>query len=164
MGLEFTNHEIVTCAEVGYLTNWATQVPLKFLFILWGKGQRERERENPKQVPHSLQRGIQGSISPLWDHDLSQNQKSMLNRLSHPGAPIDSVFKGWSGSEVESTELHGRLCKFWEGLVWPFVKVDSTWSGASVAFQSCCLLFNLPDWENCIQFHHSWSEEGNVLR
>ena len=27
VGLELTNHEIMTCAEVGHLTDWATQMP-----------------------------------------------------------------------------------------------------------------------------------------
>ena len=36
VGLELRSHEIMTWAEVGYLTNWATQAPLKTLF--WGKG------------------------------------------------------------------------------------------------------------------------------
>ena len=31
-GLELTDHEIVTWAEVGRLTDWATQAPLKTAF------------------------------------------------------------------------------------------------------------------------------------
>ena len=31
-GLELTDCEIMTWAEVGHLTNWATQVPLALLF------------------------------------------------------------------------------------------------------------------------------------
>ena len=56
-GLEPTNCEMMTWAEVGRLTDWATQVP-QYLFILRereraraGEGKREREREDPKQAP-----------------------------------------------------------------------------------------------------------------
>ena len=47
-GLELTDREIVTWAEVGRLTDWATQAPL-IIFILErcmseGEGQRGRER------------------------------------------------------------------------------------------------------------------------
>ena len=34
-GLELTNPEIMTWAEVGRSTNWATQVPWKFSIFLW---------------------------------------------------------------------------------------------------------------------------------
>ena len=33
-GLEPTDHEIVTWAEVGRLTDWATQVPQRTIFIV----------------------------------------------------------------------------------------------------------------------------------
>ena len=33
-GLELTNHEIMTWAQVGRSTDWATQVPLKKSFLL----------------------------------------------------------------------------------------------------------------------------------
>ena len=33
VGLEPTNCEIVTWAEVGHLTDWATQAPLKSIFL-----------------------------------------------------------------------------------------------------------------------------------
>ena len=33
MGLELTNHKIVTWAEVGLLTDWATQVPLNSVYL-----------------------------------------------------------------------------------------------------------------------------------
>ena len=35
MGLELTNREIMTRAEVGHLTDWATQAPLIISFINW---------------------------------------------------------------------------------------------------------------------------------
>ena len=34
VGLELTNHEIMTCAKVGCLTDWAIQVPPKLMFLL----------------------------------------------------------------------------------------------------------------------------------
>ena len=34
-GLKLTNYEIMTWAEVGCLTNWATQAPLLLLFLKW---------------------------------------------------------------------------------------------------------------------------------
>ena len=33
---------------------------------------------------------MQGSVPRPWDHDLSWNQSQMLNRLSHPDAPLVS--------------------------------------------------------------------------
>ena len=33
VGLELTNHEIMTWAEVGRLTDWATQAPLDWPFL-----------------------------------------------------------------------------------------------------------------------------------
>ena len=52
-----------------------------------GEGQREGERENPKQALHT-QCGARygaGTHKP-WNHDLSRSQT--LNRLSQPDAPI----------------------------------------------------------------------------
>ena len=52
-----------------------------------GRG-RERGRENPKQTLQDQHRAQCGAWThEPWDHDLSQNQESMLNPLSHPGAP-----------------------------------------------------------------------------
>ena len=64
-----------------------------------GVGQRERETQNPKQVPGSAELSAQSpwhgawTYEP-WDHDLSWSW--MLNRLSHPGAPRYANFKFWS--------------------------------------------------------------------
>ena len=47
MGLELTDCEIMTWAEVGRLTDWATQAPLMFIFRereRTGEGQREWDR------------------------------------------------------------------------------------------------------------------------
>ena len=35
VGLELTNPEIMTWAEVGYSTDWATQKPQKFGYFMW---------------------------------------------------------------------------------------------------------------------------------
>ena len=46
-GLELVNREIMTWAEVGCLTNWATQVPLYFFFfnnLIWIRGRPENVR------------------------------------------------------------------------------------------------------------------------
>ena len=52
------------------------------------KGQRERERENPRQSPHLTWKPTQGSIPRPWNHDLSWNQRvQTLNWLSHSGGP-----------------------------------------------------------------------------
>ena len=65
-GLEFTNHEIVTWAEVRRLTDWATQAPPLFFFFLifiyfWqrqimsqGGAERERGREREPQAGATL--------------------------------------------------------------------------------------------------------------
>ena len=106
MGHELTNREIMTWAEVGHLTDWATQVPLKlnfflnkFFFMFIYFWQRETE--------HELGRGRERGRHRIWsrlqalscqhrarhgarthrplDHDLSRSRT--LNWLSHPGAP-----------------------------------------------------------------------------
>ena len=63
------------------LTNICQTQLLLFLFILekeraceWergAEGEGERGRENLKQASHSAQSPKWGSISCLWDHDLS---------------------------------------------------------------------------------------------
>ena len=115
-GLEPTDREIMTWAEVGRLTDWATQAPLFFflkmlsvpftiawltegwcLFIFetkrdraWtGEGQRERGRQrvwNRLQVLSCQHRARRGA----WTHeprDHDLSRSRTLNRLSHPGAP-----------------------------------------------------------------------------
>ena len=99
-GLELMDHEIVTWAKVGRLTDWATQAPL-FYFIFWEK-ERERERETEHEWGRAEREGDTESEVGyrLWadsrasrgarthgplHHDLSWSQT--LNQLSHPGAP-----------------------------------------------------------------------------
>ena len=60
----------------------------KFIYLFWGRDreskqrrgrerQREGKRENPEQAPHYQCRAWCGAWThKLWDHDLSQNQKS----------------------------------------------------------------------------------------
>ena len=55
----------------------------------WGRGQRERETQNPKQLQasrcqHRAQHGAR--THEPWDRGLSQSWT--LNRLSHPGATL----------------------------------------------------------------------------
>ena len=78
-GLEPMNSEIVTWAEVGRLTDWTTQAPLKFCFYV----ERERtsgggtESENPKRVTRCQRRAQREAQShEPWDHDLSRDQES----------------------------------------------------------------------------------------
>ena len=63
----------------------------KCLFILRecvSRGEEERKRENPKQAPCCQQKAQHGARThEPWDHDLSWNQESMLNWLSHPVPP-----------------------------------------------------------------------------
>ena len=71
-----------------------------------GEGQRERETQNPKQVPGSelsAQSPTRGSNSRAVrsDHDLSRSRT--LNRLSHTGAP-DGVFRQ---EEIISVSISG---------------------------------------------------------
>ena len=105
VGLKPTDCEIMTWAEVGCSTDWATQAPHFFsIFIFEREREREREREmqnvsrggakrgrqNQKQAPGpelSAQSLMWGSNSRVWDHDMSQNQT--LKQLSHPGASIN---------------------------------------------------------------------------
>ena len=88
-GLRRTNCEIMTWAEVGRFTNWATQAPRKCLFILrdreesmwtWAnRGGTERERESLKQALCCQQRARRGAWSHKpWDRDLSQNRVRCL--------------------------------------------------------------------------------------
>ena len=104
-GLQPTYWEIMTWAEVGCLTDWATQVS-QFLFIFERERERERQRERErawaKEGQRERGRGRYRTWSRLqalschhrawrgarthkpWDHDLSWSQR--LNRLNHPGS------------------------------------------------------------------------------
>ena len=64
-----------------------------------GEGQRERERENPKQaLPCQCGAQCGAQNHKPWDHDLSLNQESELSQLNHPHAPICGIFKKKSHS------------------------------------------------------------------
>ena len=63
-----------------------------------GERGRGRERDNPKQAPHSVQSLTQGSIIPPWDHDLSQNQELDVQPTEPPGAPRLTVLSGQMAS------------------------------------------------------------------
>ena len=106
VGLEFTTCEIMTWAEVGHSTNWATQRPL-CLFILeteteheQGKG-RERERgrhgiRSRLRAPSCQHRAWRGARThEPRDHDLSRSRT--LKWLSHPGTPRRSFFRENNG-------------------------------------------------------------------
>ena len=80
-----------------------------YLFILRervsmrvGKGQRERERQNPKQALSCQHRARHGAQThEPRDRDLSRSQT--LNRLSHPGAPEVSFKKLFMVKGIEAT-------------------------------------------------------------
>ena len=98
-GLELTNREIMTWANVGHLTDCATQAPLLNFFLMftyfWER-ETETERDNRGAERDRICSRLQAlscqhrarcraQTHKLWDHDLSQSW--MLNRLSHPGTP-----------------------------------------------------------------------------
>ena len=60
-----------------------------------GLGQRERARHRIRsslQAPSCQHRAWRGARThKLWDHDLGQSR--MLNRLSHPAAPVTCIFQ-----------------------------------------------------------------------
>ena len=113
VGLKLQNHKIMTWAKVGSLTNWATQAPahkhfFKFLNILFilerereSRGGAERGRHriwNRLQAPSCQHRAQCGARTHrLWDHDLSRSWA--LNRLSHPGAPENILFRSCSENQ-----------------------------------------------------------------
>ena len=109
-GLELTDREIVTWAEVGRSTDWATQAPL-FVYLFRERdskhiGAGKGERENPKKSPHGQHRAQRGARTHRpWDHDLSWSRP--LNRLSHPGAPLPQIFN-------ETKMANNRLCRIWK--------------------------------------------------
>ena len=96
VGHELTNGEIMTWTEVRRLIDSATQAPstsyffLMFIYLfIYLFSERERGRERwweTRQAPCSAQ-------SPAQYHDpdimaRAEIKSRMLNRLSHPGAPI----------------------------------------------------------------------------
>ena len=87
-----------------------------------GEGQKERERENPKQAPHSVRSPAWGSISWLWDHDLSWNQEldAQLRR------PMLFSFQKWArwGCQGEKNFLYS-LCSVIGGLELNWQKIDN---------------------------------------
>ena len=95
-GLELTSHEIMTWAEVGCPTDWATQAPLSFLSLVIlretettqvGEGQRERERERipSKLCAVSTELQIHKPVR-LWP-ELKSRVRCLTNSR-HPGAPV----------------------------------------------------------------------------
>ena len=59
----------------------------------WDGGGSAGEK-NLKPTPHWAQSQTEGSISWLWDPNLSWNQEWILNQLSYPGTPtITAILK-----------------------------------------------------------------------
>ena len=100
VGLQFTNCEIVTRAEVGCLTNWATQAPcLVFSFFLslfilresaelkWGGAEREGERKKFPSRLCTARRKPDPGLKPT-NHSImtwAKSKSRTLNQISHPG-------------------------------------------------------------------------------
>ena len=65
-----------------------------FLFKRGTSGvETQRERENRKQAPRSVQSPVRGSIPQPWDHNLSRNQESDTPLTEPPGAPKRANFQ-----------------------------------------------------------------------
>ena len=116
-GLELTDREIMTWAEVRRLTAWAIQAPHSVIYF-W---ERERERQSmsmggAKRGRHRIRSRLQAlscqhrarrgaRTHRPQNHDLSQSQP--LNQLSHPGAPNLLIFRYQISLLIFSSTTHG---------------------------------------------------------
>ena len=146
-GLKPTDCEIMTWAEVGRLTDWATQAALwyevlrilLFLKILltfihfWeterdrvqaGEGQRERETQNLKEAPgselsaQSPTRGSNSRTARSWP-----GWSRPLNRLSHPGTPYPAFKYYENKAESQRNQYRCLLSTVWPTNVYLFVRL-----------------------------------------
>ena len=95
-GLELTNLEIMTWAEVRHLTEWATQVPLLFLMFVFerasecerGRG-RERGRKNIWSRLHAVSAKPDTGLKPTNHKIMTWAEWAEVGHPtdSHPGAP-----------------------------------------------------------------------------
>ena len=85
------------------------------------------EGENLKQTPHWAQSLTRSSIPQPGDHDLSWNQESALNQLSHSGTLEKAVLRGTfiamqaylkkqEKSEINNLTLHQKELEKVQGL------------------------------------------------
>ena len=113
MRIELTDHEIMTWAAVGCLTDWANQAPLKiyllnvYLFILreresMSRGVAEWEGEKESQGGSTLNVEVNVEVVEEGDgeapsQDLTTIKSLTLNQLSHSDAPktILIIDLGW---------------------------------------------------------------------
>ena len=122
VGLELTDHEIMTWAEVGRLTDWATQAPLLY-FLLYlptistclsvnsTEGGRHRIWSRLQALSCQHRAPCGAWTHELRDHDLSRSRT--LNRLSHPGAPSYLFLREYEqgrGTERERENPKQALC------------------------------------------------------
>ena len=87
----------------------------KFIYLFWkrmctstSRGEADREGENPKQTLCYQHRAWCGAQSP--DHEImtwAEIKSRMLNRLSHPGAPIVIISFDMSGRKLVLTFIAG---------------------------------------------------------
>ena len=86
-----------------------------------GEGQRQRESKNSKLAPHSERSPTRGLISPLRDHDLSQNQESDAQLTEHPGT-LGSI-QIWTGRQYSVLKKHIDFCTRLSGSKpWPWLR------------------------------------------
>ena len=103
--VKLTNREIVTWAEVRCSTDWATQVPIiiflkMFIYLFWERHSvcvcmhvcewgRGRERASPNGIRAVSTESIMGlDLRNCEFMTWAENKSLVLNRLSHPGAPL----------------------------------------------------------------------------
>ena len=97
-GLELTDCEIMTWAEVRHLTDWATQAPQVYFFIVyfnlfWDRD-REHERKRDRERHTESEAGSRlWAVSTEPDAGLELTGREIMtpNRPSHPGA-LEKVF------------------------------------------------------------------------
>ena len=91
-GLELTNRETMTWAEVGCPTDWATQAPQCWFIFERGRGGFRGERGRQRETGDPKQSQCHQHHHELWDHDLSWNQESRAQPMEPPRRPQRSHF------------------------------------------------------------------------
>ena len=126
VGLELTNHEVMTWAEVGCLTDWATQAPpICYVIILyyiilyyiilyfrdrvnvsWEEGQRKRERIPGRlYAEHEPDVGLDPMTLGSW-----LELKSRAGEwLSHPGDPVMMILFNVYFTDFEREKERDRI-------------------------------------------------------
>ena len=74
-----------------------------------GEGQRERKRENPKQVPHCQRTAQRRAWSHYETTTWAKTKSQILNWLSHPGTPCVTVKYQMSQHCTQQHDTRGGL-------------------------------------------------------